>query len=178
MSKVKSHFSKFLLAFCLVLVSVCFNISIAMFAPVATAISPETAARSTLPGFVAQSASKKELANQVLLSIGIASQYDMYFDHTMGISFGGETINPKENARMREMIVREAGWKYVKDDYVAGLSADFSVAELKELLRLSKLPVMQRLLRSEIQAYNTTSPKRYKLLYTLFDNYINGLVKP
>jgi hypothetical protein len=175
MSRVKSHFSKFLLAFCLVLVSVCFNVSIAMFAPVATAISPET---SALPNFVAQSSSKKELANQVLSAIGIASQYDMYFDHTMGITFGSATINAKENARMRKMIVREAGWQYVKDDYVAKFSTDFSVAELKELLRLSKMPVMQKLLRSAVQAYDNTAPKRYKLLYTLFDNYSNGLVQP
>jgi hypothetical protein len=169
MSRVKLHFSKFLLAFFLVLASVCFTRSMAI------ATFPET---SALPNFVAQSASKKELANQLLSSIGIASRYDMHFGHTMGISFGGETINAKENARMRKMIVREAGWKYVKDDYVAKFSADFSVAELKELLRLSKLPVMQRLLRSEVQAYDITAPKRYKLLYTLFDNYSNGLVKP
>jgi hypothetical protein len=169
MSKVKLYFSKFLLAFFLVIVSVCFT------GLIVNATAPETSARSALTNFVAQSGSKKELVNQLLSSIGIASQYDMYFDHAIGISI--TSSDTKYRLQMKELMAREAGWKYVKDDYVTRLSADFSVTELKELLRLSKLPVMQRLLRSEIQAYNATAPKRYKLLNELWNNYNDGQIK-
>ncbi len=74
------------------------------------------------------------------------------------------------------MFVREIGWKHFKDAYVARLEADFSEDELKELLALSKRPVMKKLLQSEVKAYMDTSKQRFKMGFELWDNYNNGTI--
>jgi hypothetical protein len=164
MNKVKLYFFKFLVALCLVLFCTGLTVSIAT--------SQQTHARSIPLELAAQPLPTKELASKVLSGIGVANQYDMYFDHAIGIVL--TSSNDKFKRQVRELMAREAGWKYVQDDYVARLVADFSTAELKDLLRLSQQPLVQRLLRSEIQAYNATIPKRYKLLNELWNNYNNG----
>ncbi len=116
-----------------------------------------------------------ELASEVLTEIGIAERYDLHFDHLIGVLIGkGDDF--ELYARFRKMFVREIGWKYFKDAYVARLEADFSEDELKELLNLSKKPVIKKLLQSEIKAYMDTSNQRFKMGFELWKNYNNGTV--
>ncbi len=116
-----------------------------------------------------------ELASEVLTEIGIAERYDLHFDHLMGVLIGkGDDF--ELYARFRKMFVREIGWTYFKDAYAARLEADFSEEELKELLNLSKKPVIKKLLQSEIKAYIDTSKQRFKMGFELWDNYNNGTV--
>ncbi|HEY9828648.1 MAG TPA: DUF2059 domain-containing protein [Stenomitos sp.] len=115
---------------------------------------------------------KNKLADDVLLESGIAQRYDMHFDHLIGTLIGkGDDL--KLYQRFRKMFTREIGWTHFKEAYAAKLASDFSEDELKELLSLSKQPLMQRLLKSEVNAYLDTSKKRYKMGYELWNNYNN-----
>ena len=76
------------------------------------------------------------------------------------------------------MLAREAGWKYVETDYIARLEADFSETELKELLNLPQQPLMQKLLRSQFQAYSNTSSARYQRLNQVWEDYNSGRIAP
>jgi hypothetical protein len=123
----------------------------------------------------AREPSKYKLANDVLLDIGIAKRYDMHFDHLMGTLIGkGDDFNLY--TRFRKMFVREIGWTHFKDAYVERLEADFSEDELKELLNLSKQPVIKKLLQSEVEAYMDTSKQRFKIGFELWENYNNGKI--
>jgi hypothetical protein len=166
MNKVRFYFTRFLGALCLVLFCTGLTVSIAHSLP--------QIPRNTNGDLAAKPFSKQDLAQQVLENIGIANQYDMYFDHAIGIAVASD--NPKFKSGLRKMMAQEAGWGRVRADYSTRLIADFSTAELQELLRLSKRPLLQRLLRSEIQAYNDTSPKRSKLLNELWTNYNEGRI--
>jgi hypothetical protein len=86
--------------------------------------------------------------------------------------------HPENERTVRELFAREAGWKYVRDEYEARLAADFSASELQELLKLSRQPVMKRLLQSEIRAYTDTNDKRHRLGFQVWDNYNRGKFKP
>ncbi len=166
MFKAKLQFSRF---FALSLVVVCF-----------TFFTVDVANSQRLPLSEAQSktsnreTSKYKLASEVLSEIGIATRYDLHFDHLMGTLIGDKDF--KLYARFRKMFIREIGWKYFKDAYAAKLAADFSVDELKELLKLSKQPVMKKLLQSEIRAYMDTSKQRFKIGSQLWNNYNDGKV--
>lgn len=118
---------------------------------------------------------KFKLATDVLLEMGIAKRYDMYFDHMIG-SLIGNGDDFKLYARFRKMVTKEIGWEHFKDAYAARLETDFSQDELKELLNLSKQPVMKKLLQSEFNAYLNTSKQRFKMGYALWDNYSNGKI--
>lgn len=142
-----------------------------------------TMARQVLDGgsksqasLVAPISIKQQLAKDVLVTTGIAKQYDEYFDHSIGL------IVFLQNSRfiswLREMLAREAGWKYVEADYIARLEADFSETELKELLNLSQQPLMQKLWRSQFQVYADTSPTRYQRLNQVWDDYNEGRIDP
>lgn len=113
---------------------------------------------------------KSELANELLLEIGIAKRYDMHFDHLMGALIGNGN-DFELYARFRGMFVREIGWEHFKDAYVARLEADFSEDELEELLNLSRQPVMKKLLQSEVNAYMDTSEQRFRMGFELWENY-------
>jgi hypothetical protein len=63
-----------------------------------------------------------------------------------------------------------------KDAYAARLAADFSEDELKELLKVSKQPVLKKLLQSEVKAYADTSKQRFKIGFELWDKYNSGSV--
>jgi Uncharacterized protein conserved in bacteria (DUF2059) len=118
---------------------------------------------------------KYKLASELLPQIGIAKRYDMHFDQLIGTLIGrGDDF--KLYGRFRKMFVREIGWKYFKDAYATRLETDFSEDELKELLTLSKQPVMKKLLQSEIKAYMDTSKQRFKMGFELWDNYNNGKI--
>jgi Uncharacterized protein conserved in bacteria (DUF2059) len=164
MFKVKLQFSKFLA----LLLVVCFTFFIVDVAnpqrlPLGD-VQSKTSTRDT---------SKYKLASELLLQIGIAKRYDMHFDHLMGTLIGkGDDF--KLYTRFRKMFVREIGWKHFKDTYAARLETDFSEDELKELLNLSKQPVMKKLLQSEIRAYMDTSKQRFKMGFELWDKYNNG----
>jgi Ca2+-binding EF-hand superfamily protein len=167
MFKVKLQFSKFL-ALMLVVCLTCFTVSVTNSQQL-----PLDAAQSKIS---AQETAKSKLASELLSDIGIAKRYDMHFDHLMG------TLIVKDNesklyARFRKMFVREIGWKHFKDAYAARLAADFSEDELKELLKLSKQPVMKKLLQSEVKAYTTdTSKQRFKIGFKLWDEYNSGKI--
>jgi hypothetical protein len=166
MNNIKLYFTQFLAALCVVLLCTGLTVSIAHSLP---PINPEIKGE-----LLARSGSKQELAQTVLVNIGIAQQYDLYFDHAVGILVASN--DAKFKSGLRAMMAREAGWKKTQNDYVTQLTADFSIGELQELLRLSKRPLLQRLLRSEIQVYNQTSPKRHQLLNEVWTNYNEGKI--
>ncbi|MCG9892447.1 MAG: DUF2059 domain-containing protein [Thermosynechococcaceae cyanobacterium MS004] len=118
---------------------------------------------------------KHKLASELLPEIGIAKRYDMHFDHLLGTLIGkGDDL--KLYARFRKMFIREIGWQQFKDAYAKRLETDFSEDELKELLNLSKQPLMQKLLQSEFNAYEDTSKQRFRIGFELWENYNNGKI--
>ena len=166
MFKVKLQFSKFL-SMCLV---VCFT-----FFTVYVANSQQLPLDEDQSKTSARDDSKYKLASEVLPEIGIAKRYDMHFDHMIGpLIVKGDDF--KLYARFRKMFVQEIGWKHFKDAYAARLEADFSEDELKELLNLSNLPVMKKLLQSEVKAYMDTSKQRFKMGFELWNNYNDGKI--
>lgn len=166
MFKVKLPFSKFLA----LLLVVCFT-----FFTVYVANSQQIPLNEAQSKPSAGQTSKYELASEVLQETGIAERYDMHFDHLMGVLIGkGDDF--KLYAKFRKMFAREIGWKHFKDAYVVRLEANFSEDELKELLNLSKHPVMKKLLQSEIKAYMDTSKQRFKMGFELWDSYNNGKI--
>ncbi|MBL1176581.1 DUF2059 domain-containing protein [Pantanalinema sp. GBBB05] len=118
---------------------------------------------------------KSELASELLIETGIAKRYNMHFDHLMGVLIGNGK-DSKLYTRFRGMFVREIGWEHFKDAYAARLAADFSEDELKELLALSKQPVMKKLLQSEFNAYIDTSEQRFRMGFELWNNYNMGRI--
>ncbi len=119
--------------------------------------------------------SKRQLAREVLVELGIGKQYDLYFWNSVDISYGTGT-RTKFSEWLQKTLARVAGWKYVESQYVSRLEANFSELELQELLELSKRPLMKKLLRSKIQAYEETGEKRAKLLYQAWDDYNSGKI--
>jgi hypothetical protein len=167
MFKVKLQFSKFL-ALLLVVCFTCCTVSVANSQQL-----PLDTAQSKIS---AKETAKYKLASELLPEIGIATRYDLYFDHSMGMLIGkGDEL--KLYARFRKMFAREIGWKRFKDAYAARLTADFSEAELKELLKLSKQPIIKKLLQSEFKAYTDTSKQGFKIGFELWDKYNSDLVK-
>jgi hypothetical protein len=174
MNKVRLYFTRFLGALCLVLLCTGLTVSFGAAVPTGIAHSLPQIPRNINGALAAKPFSRQDLAQTVLENIGIAQQYDMYFDHVIGLVVASD--NSKFKSGLRKMLAQEAGWSRVRADYGARLLANFSTAELQELLRLSKRPLLQRLLRSEIQAYNDTSPKRFKLLNEVWTNYNEGKI--
>jgi Uncharacterized protein conserved in bacteria (DUF2059) len=166
MFKIKLRFSKFLA----LLLVVCITFFTAHIANSQQLLLDENQFRTS-----ARETYKSELASELLLKIGIAKRYDMYFDHLMG-SLIGNGDDFKLYARFREMFVREIGWQHFKDAYAARLEADFSEDELKELLALSKQPLMKKLLQSEVNAYMDTSEQRFRMGFEVWDNYNMGTI--
>lgn len=121
--------------------------------------------------------SKKQLAKEVLIELGINKKYDSYFWNSVDISTGSGT-RTKFSIWLQKTLVRVAGWEYVEADYVAKLEAKFSEMELQELLNLAKRPLMKKLLRTEIQAYEDTGEKRAKLLFKAWEDYNSNKLTP
>ncbi|NJR31995.1 MAG: DUF2059 domain-containing protein [Chamaesiphon sp. CSU_1_12] len=166
MFKVKLQFSKFL-ALMPIVCFICFTVYVANSQQL-----PLDAAQSKI---FAQETAQYKLASELLSESGIATRYDMHFDHSIGALIGkGDDF--KLYARFRKMFAREIGWKHFKDTYAARLAADFSEDELKELLKLSKQPVMKKLLQSEFKAYTDTSKQRFKIGFKLWDEYNSGKI--
>jgi hypothetical protein len=167
MFKLKWQFSRFIALF---LVVICFT-----FFTVDVASSQRLSLGESQSKMSAKEISKDKLASELLPAIGIAKRYDLHFDHLLGTLIGkGDEL--KLYARFRKMFAREIGWKHFKDAYAARLATDFSEDELKELLKLSKQPVMKKLLQSEVKAYLDTSKQRFKMGFELWDNYNNGKI--
>lgn len=166
MFNIKLRFSKFLVLLLVVCIT-CFTAYIANSQQLPlNENQSETSGRETY---------KFELASELLREIGIAKRYDMHFDHLMGALIGNSN-DFELYARFREMFVREIGWEHFKDAYAERLEADFSEDELKELLNLSRQPVMKRLLQSEVNAYVDTSTQRFEMGFELWDNYNMGRI--
>jgi len=123
--------------------------------------------------------SKRELARKVLSEIGIPEKYNLYFGSSIELAFpnGGES-NSKLRDWLQAVLVREAGWAKIENTYIARLEANFSEAELKELLQLSRQPLMKKLLQNELQAYADASPERRRLLSKFWDDYNSGNINP
>lgn len=117
--------------------------------------------------------SKKQLAKEVLVELGIGKQYDLYFWNSVDI---GNASRTKFSSWLQKTLARIAGWKYVESQYVARLESNFSEMELQELLDLAKRPLMKKLLRTEIQAYEETGEKRARLLWKAWDDYNSGKI--
>jgi hypothetical protein len=122
-----------------------------------------------------QETSKQKLARDILIQLGISKRYDLHFEHMIG-ALVGSSFNSRLSSRFRKMSVQQAGWNYVEDFYIKRLEVDFSETELKELLNLSKNPLMKKLLQSEIKGYEESSKNRYKLTYKLWENYNSGKI--
>jgi len=119
--------------------------------------------------------SKKQLAREVLVELGLGKQYDLYFWNSVDISTGNGS-RTKFSAWLQKTLAQVAGWKYVESQYVAKLEFNFSEVELQELLDLAKRPLMKKLLRTEIQAYEETGEKRARLLWKAWDDYNSGKI--
>ena len=119
--------------------------------------------------------SKKQLARELLVELGIGKQYDLYFWNSVDLAYGTGT-RTKVSEWMQKTLAQVAGWRYVESQYVARLEANFSEMELKELMELAKRPLMKKLLRTEIQAYEETGTKRARLLFQAWDDYNSGKI--
>ncbi|NUN64229.1 DUF2059 domain-containing protein [Pseudanabaena biceps] len=151
----------------LLIAGLCFSSSIAI------ASSPDL---PNQPQLIATSVkSKKQLAKEVLIELGINKKYDSYFWNSVDISTVSGT-RTKFSVWLQKTLVRVAGWEYVEADYVTRLESDFSEMELQELLNLAKRPLMKKLLRAEIQAYEDTGEKRAKLLFQAWDDYTSNKI--
>jgi hypothetical protein len=117
--------------------------------------------------------SKKQLAREILVELGIGKQYDLYFWNSADIVYSSGTRS-KFSTWLQKNLAEVAGWKYVESRYVERLEANFSEIELQELLELAKRPLMKKLLRTEIQAFEETAEKRARLLYKAWDDYNSG----
>ncbi|CAN1212514.1 DUF2059 domain-containing protein [Tumidithrix helvetica PCC 7403] len=164
MLKVKLQFSRFLA----LLLAVCCTF-VAVYAANSQQLPLDEAHSKTS----AKETSKHKLASELLVEVGIAKRYDMHLDQMMG-ALVGSGVELKIHESFKKMFVREIGWKHFKDAYAARLEADFSEDELKELLNLSKQPVMKKLLQSEVKAYRDTSKQRLKKGFELWENYQNN----
>jgi hypothetical protein len=119
--------------------------------------------------------SKKQLAQEVLVELGIGKQYDLHIWNSVYIAVNRD-VNKEFKVWLQQTIVRFAGWKYVESQYVTRLATNFSQEELEELLSLAKKPLMKKLLRAEIQAYEDTGEKRAGLLWQFWEDYNDGKV--
>jgi hypothetical protein len=120
--------------------------------------------------------SKQELAKELLAEIGIAQKYDMHFASIIDMAVAPAS-KPKFDAWLQGVLVQGAGWKHAEAKYIARLEADFSEAELQELLNLSKQPLMKKLLQSEVLAYGDVGKERRKLLFQVWDDYNSGKIE-
>jgi Uncharacterized protein conserved in bacteria (DUF2059) len=124
-----------------------------------------------------ENSSKRALAKELMTKIGIDRKYDLYVGGNADLSLP-VGAKPKFRQWMQKLIASEAGWKKIEDRYLARFEANFSETELRELLQLAKQPVMQKLIRTEIQAYVDTAETRQKLLSQLWDEYNSGKFTP
>ena len=112
--------------------------------------------------------SKRELAKAVLLEIGVSNRFDAYLTRGADHVAGGDIRNPKLHKWLQDLWVEELGWMKVQEAYVSHFEAKFTEAELKELLELSKKPLMKKLLREELEAYRATFEQRNKTFATFW----------
>ncbi|WP_427158463.1 DUF2059 domain-containing protein [Aliinostoc sp. HNIBRCY26] len=122
--------------------------------------------------------SKKELAKQVLSEAGIAQKYDLYLNNSVDITISPSTSNDQFRVWLVGILAKEAGWQKIENQYITSLEANFSEAELKELLKIAKKPLMKKLLQAEIQSYVNASQQRRKLLDKVWDDYNSGKIIP
>ncbi|UBF27905.1 DUF2059 domain-containing protein [Kovacikia minuta CCNUW1] len=122
--------------------------------------------------------SRRELAREVLRETGISQKYNLYLGNSVDLGLPFSTRNSKYREWLQAVLAREAGWAKIEDKYIARLEADFSESELKELLNLSRQPLMKRLLQNEMQAYVDSSEERRKLLSQVWDDYNSGKINP
>lgn len=118
--------------------------------------------------------SKQALAKAVLLEIGMAAQYDQFFWHSVDMAVFKP--RPVFAEWLQQLFAKRAGWAYAEDEYVSQLTANFSEAELQEILAMAKRPLMKKLLRAEMQAYQDASLERRQLLYEVWDDYNSGKI--
>ncbi|AFY96000.1 DUF2059 domain-containing protein [Chamaesiphon minutus] len=121
--------------------------------------------------------SKRALVKELMTKIGIDRKYDLYVGGNADLSLP-VGAKPKFRQWMQKLIASEAGWKKIEDRYLARFEANFSENELRELLQLAKQPAMQKLVRTEIQAYIDTAETRQKFLSQLWDEYNSGKFTP
>jgi hypothetical protein len=119
---------------------------------------------------------KQELAQQLLLDIGIAEQYDRYLNNSVDLAVAAP--QPKFRQWLQGLLAQKAGWRYAQPTYVAQLTAHFSEAELRELIDLAQRPVMKKLLRADSQAYGNAAAQRRQLLAKVWDDYNSGRFPP
>jgi hypothetical protein len=165
MFKFKIYFSRLLLIFCIFVTSYAANSQQNISEEIQSKVENATE-------------SKKTLAREVLSEIGVAKQYDIYLNNSIDITISASTNNEKLRKWLQSVLAREAGWKHAEDKYIMQLEANFSEAELTELLNQSKHPLMKKLLQAEIQAYDNASKERRILLDKVWNNYNSGKITP
>ena len=153
---------------------------IAIFLVIFCTLLPVSIANSQQPGkskTPVTTTTTKKLASEVLSTLGIDRRYDLYFDHALGLLLS-PSLDTKFQTWMGEELAKAAGWQKMQDRYIAKLGADFSEAELRDLLQQSQQPALKKLLRTEIQVYRDTAPQRRKLLQQFWNDYNEGKIAP
>jgi hypothetical protein len=146
-----------------------------MFLFACSSSSVDYAGRNVDASITVDTKSKKQLAKDLLVELGIGKQYDLYFWNSVDIAYGTGN-RTKVSEWLQKTLAQVAGWKYVESEYVARLEANFSEIELQELLELAKRPLMKKLLQTEIQGYEETGEKRARLLFKAWDDYNSGKI--
>ncbi|MBD2175982.1 hypothetical protein H6F42_03485 [Pseudanabaena sp. FACHB-1998] len=164
-ARLSLNLSKFLFIAC---------ISIFSYSPTFTAIANAENSQQS-PTSTVSIKSKKQLARELLVELGIGKQYDLSFWNMVDFAYGTGT-RTKFSEWLQQMLAQSAGWKYVEPQYVASLEANFSEMELMELLDLAKRPLMKKLVRSQIQAYEETGEKRARLIFKVWEDYNSGKI--
>ncbi|MBD2461943.1 hypothetical protein H6G89_12890 [Oscillatoria sp. FACHB-1407] len=122
-------------------------------------------------------ASKQALARTVLTELGTAAQYDLYLGNSVDVS-----VQTTQGAGFREWLhgvfVQEVGWSHAEEHYLSQLEANFSEAELEELLNLAQNPLFQKFLQVEAQSYGDAGDERRRLLEGVWEDYNSGAINP
>ncbi|MCU0570783.1 MAG: hypothetical protein MUF49_29965 [Oculatellaceae cyanobacterium Prado106] len=122
---------------------------------------------------------KPELALQILTKIGTVAQYDRYLSNSVDIALPlGSPHAARIAGWLQQSMAQRAGWKQVEQIYVDRLITDFTETELQEFLELAQHPLLQKLLRSEMQAYADSASKRRQHLQQFWEDYNSGAIVP
>ena len=176
MIKIESRILAFLLMLGIALTGCMANFQQALSAKAA---SEQASPSQSQPAQARPDFAKQELARALLSEAGIAKQYNLHLGAGIDMALSPETVKKtKFVAWLESLLVQEAGWKYAENTYAAQLAANFSDAELKELLSLVKQPLLKKLVQTEMKSYRAATGERRRLLSQLWDNYNNGLFVP
>ncbi len=151
----------------LVLVAIVVGVATALY------IQP-TVSQQSPPRIATPDTTQQSLANAVLREAGIPRRYDLYLGNAIDMALVAPRPQEKLAAWLQSLLRREAGWRHVEAMYVSRLVADFSEAELTELLAIVKQPIVRKLFEAEVKGYTSAGETRRKLFFEFWDGYNSG----